>query len=90
MPRHYPGPASARPPHGRTQPWGRLWQQLLLGPGAVAGALSRTQRGRNAPDAKSCSGHFCASVSLANSVATPIIRPAPDDAKEHLALNFGG
>lgn len=56
----------------------------------MAGAPSRARRGRSAPNVKSCSSHSCASVYLANSVATPIIRAAPDDAKKHLSLDFWG
>lgn len=63
---------------GCSQGWG-LWQGLQV-----------ECTGRNAPDAKSCSGHSHASVSLANSMVTPIIRAALDDAKEHLGLDFWG
>lgn len=39
---------------------------------------------------RSCSGLSRASVSLANSMSTPITTAVPDDAKEHLALDFWG
>lgn len=85
---HYPGPTSSHPPHSRAWPWDGSGTRLLLSQGLRQGLRVRLWRGRNNPDAKTCSGHPRASVSLANSKATPITRKALQDAKKHLVPNF--
>lgn len=65
-----------------------LAQGSSLSQGLWQGLWVRAWSSRNNPDATTCSGHPRASVSLASSKATPIIRETPQDAKMHLAPNF--